>query len=156
RDEHSVLTIENPSAFDPAENRRRVVLVGAPGSDGNAAVELVRWFKTRAPQAIRSRWTLSALPLAQFADGDTTSLQRWTTFQAPDLVVTIGSLPLRIDAPVETVAVDNAATAFEQLLGQPRDVSPLHRSLLDRIARQPMAIARLLAHRYPETPGISY
>ena len=99
---------------------------------------------------------MSALPNAQFDAADTQSLARWTTFQAPDLIVTIGSIPLQIDAPVESIAVGNAAAAFEKLLAQPRDVSPLHRTIVDRVARTPLAIARLLARRYPETPAISY
>jgi unsaturated rhamnogalacturonyl hydrolase len=156
RDERPILTIENPSAFDPADARRRVVLIGAPSGDPAAAVELIRWFKTRAPRSVRSRWSLSALPLARFEATDTQSLARWTTFQAPDLIVTIGSVPLQIDAPVESIAVENAANAFEQLLAQPRGVSPLHQTINQRVQREPLAIARLLARRYPETPAISY
>jgi unsaturated rhamnogalacturonyl hydrolase len=156
RDEKPILTIENPSAFDPAATKRRVVVIGAPSGDPAAALELVRWFKTRAPGSLRARWSLSALPLAQFEDADAQSLARWTTFQAPDLVVTIGSVPLQIDAPVESIAVENAATAFEKLLARPREVSALHRTITERIQRQPLAIARLLARRYPDAPGISY
>jgi len=156
RDEAPILTIENPTAFDSADTARRVVLVGAPSGDPAAAVALVRWFKTRAPRAIRARWSLSALPAARFEGADTQSLARWTTFQAPDLVVTIGSVALQIDAPVESIAVDNAETAFAGLLAAPRELAPLHRMINERVNRQPLAIARLLAHRYPETPAISY
>ena len=94
RDEAPIVTIENPGAFDPADAKRRVVLIGAPSGDPAAAIDLVRWFKTRAPRSTRSRWILSALPLAQFDDADKQSVLRWTTFQAPDLVVTIGSVAL--------------------------------------------------------------
>jgi unsaturated rhamnogalacturonyl hydrolase len=156
RDDTRVLTIENRSAFDRPAAKRRVVLIGAPNGEPATAVDLVRWFKTRAPRGIRSRWELSALPDAQFDEVDTQSLARWTTFQAPDLIVTIGSVPLQIDAPVESIAVENAATAFEKLLAEPRGVSALHRTIVDRVARAPIAIARLLARRYPGTPGISY
>jgi len=156
RDEAPILTIENSGAFDSADAKRRVVLIGAPSGDPAAAINLVRWFKTRAPRAIRSRWILSALPLAQFDDADKQSLVRWTTFQAPDLVVTIGSVALQVDAPVESIAVENAATAFEKLLSQPRGVSALHRTIAERVSRQPLAVARLLARRYPAAPGISY
>ena len=156
RDESAILTIENPSAFDPADSKRRVVIIGAPGGDPATAVDLVRWFKTRAPASVRARWWLSALPLAQFDEADTLSLARWTTFQAPDLIVTVGSMPLPIDAPVESIAAENAAAALEKLLVQPREVSALRRTIAGRIQRQPLAIARQLARRYPETPGISY
>jgi len=156
RDETPILTLENPSAFDPADSKRRVVVIGAPGGNADTVVDLVRWFKTRAPGSVRSRWSLSALPLADFDDGDKQSLARWTSFQAPDLVVTMGSAALQIEAPLESIAADNAAPAFERLLGQPREVSALHRTLNERIQRQPLPVARLLARRYPETPAISY
>src|SRR5262252_1837490 len=119
RDESAILTIENPSAFDPADSKRRVVIIGAPGGDPATAVDLVRWFKTRAPASVRSRWSLSALPLAQFDEADKLSLARWTTFQAPDLIVTVGSMPLPIDAPVESIAAEGAAAALEKMLVQP-------------------------------------
>ena len=156
RDEKPILTIENPAAFDPIGAKRRVVVIGAPSGDPLAAIDLVRWFKTRAPRALRARWILSALPLAQFDDADGQSLTRWTTFQAPDLVVTIGSVALQIEAPVESIAVENAVTAFEKLLSQPHGVSALHRTIDARVSRQPLAVARLLAGRYPQAPGISY
>src|SRR5262245_54133547 len=70
RDESPILSIENPSAFDPADRRLRVALIGAPAVDPQAVVETVRWFKTRAPRAIRQRWALSALPTAAFVEAD--------------------------------------------------------------------------------------
>jgi unsaturated rhamnogalacturonyl hydrolase len=156
RDESPILTIENPSAFDPSDATRRVVLIGAAGGNPQTSVDLVRWFKMRAPRALRARWALSALPLARFEEADTQSLARWAAFQAPDLVVSIGSVPLKIDAPIEPIADGNAVAAFEKLLAQPRERSPLHRTLAERVDRAPLAIARLLARRYPEAPGISY
>jgi glycosyl hydrolase family 88 len=155
RDDRSVLTIENASAFDAADSKRRVIVVGAPSGDARAAVEVVRWFKTRAPQHVRAQWALSALPLAAFDDADTQSLLRWVTFQAPDLVVTIGTVPLQIDCPVESLASEDAA-AFAKLLEAARGRSALHTTIAERVARPPLAIARLLAQRYPEAPSISY
>lgn len=38
----------------------------------------------------------------------------------------------------------------------PRRRSPLHETLIARVQRDPIAMARVLAKRYPETPGISY
>src|SRR5690349_13217661 len=66
RDEAPILSVENPSAFNPADRRLRVVLVGGPSGDPQAVVNAVRWFKQRAPRTIRSRWALSALPSAAF------------------------------------------------------------------------------------------
>ena len=70
KDESAVLTLENPDAFDPVSAKLRVVLVGAPSGDVRAALAAMRWFKTAAPRALRQRWSLSALPLADFDDGD--------------------------------------------------------------------------------------
>src|SRR5262249_44273203 len=89
-------------------------------------------------------------------EADTLSLTRWVTFQAPDLIVTVGTVPLEIAAPIESIAVDDAAAAFQKLLAAPRERSPLHATVAARVARDPLAIARLLARKYPETPAISY
>jgi hypothetical protein len=156
RDEAPILSLENPSAFDPADRRLRVVLVGAPSGDPQAVVNAVRWFKQQAPRTIRSRWTLSALPSAAFDDADTRSLERWLRFQAPDLIVTVGSLAVDAAAPTESIAVANATDAVARLLSGPRTRSPLHATLVARVEREPLAIARVLARRYPETPSISY
>jgi unsaturated rhamnogalacturonyl hydrolase len=156
RDETPILTIENADAFDPAATKRRVVLIGGPSGDQRAVVAAVRWFKTRAPRDIRTRWTLSALPLAGFDSSDTQSLSRWIAFQAPDLVVTVGSLPVPTTVPTESIAVPDAIAAFQKLLTTPRDRSLLHATMIARVQRDPLAIARVLARRYPGTPGISY
>ena len=80
-----MLTIEDPGAFDPTAKPLRLVLIGAPDDDrsGEAVIAAVRWFKTRAPRAIRQQWTVSALPAASFEPADTQSLSRWIAFQAP-------------------------------------------------------------------------
>ncbi len=156
RDETSVLTIENETAFDPSDRRLRVVLVGAPGGDARPVIDAVRWFKTRAPRTLRARWALSALPLAAFEAADNLSLARWITFQAPDLVVTIGTVRIEAAVPIQSIAVEDATRAFEKLLALPRDRSPLRSAMLARVERAPLEIARLLANRYPETPAISY
>jgi unsaturated rhamnogalacturonyl hydrolase len=111
RSEAPLLTIENPSAFDPASTRLRLVIIG--GLDGDprsaqAVMDAVRWMKRGAPQKVRDRWIVSALPMAdpdghaqvkpfQFppAKGfyedpeqpESRYLWRWVTYQAPDLVV---------------------------------------------------------------------
>ena len=156
RDDSPVLTIENESAFDPADRRLRVAIVGGPSGDPAAVIDLVRWFKARAPQSLRQRWTLGALPGATFDDADTLSLARWVAFQAPDLVVTVGSVKLDPIVPIESIAVENATTAFAKLLAAPRAAIDAARRLAARVQRDPLALARVLARRYPETPAISY
>jgi hypothetical protein len=156
RDESAVLTLENSAAFDPSDPRLRVVVIGGPSGDASSVVDAVRWFKTRAPRGMRQRWAVSALPLASFDAADRQSLERWITFQSPDLIVTIGSVALTTSAPIETIAGDDSSTALGKLLAVPQEPSPLHTMLKTRIARDPLAIARVLARRYPETPAISY
>ena len=53
RDETPLLTLENPSPFDPARPQRRLVIVGGLDGDADAAARIVldavRWFKDRSP-----------------------------------------------------------------------------------------------------------
>ena len=221
RDETPLLTLENPSPFDPSRAQRRVVLVG--GLDGDAAaaarivLDAVRWFKTEAPEEERSRWAVSALAMAHpspdgpgrpggfppaggFFDDpgrpESRYVWRWVAYQAPDLVVEVragdglrvvsrpadegggtvgdagmpaGSLAAALADPasqpglgaVDTLLVtagasDGAAVMREVLARVPVGRSPLRDVLADRIARDPLALARVLAHRYPGAPSISY
>ena len=115
RRETPLLTIENPSAFDPASTKLRLVIVGGldgDARDADAVIAAVKWNKSGAPKAIRDRWIVSALPMAdpdgrardhafQFppAKGfyedpeapESRYVWRWVTYQAPDLVVEIRS-----------------------------------------------------------------
>ena len=157
RDEAPILTIENPDAFDAASPKRRLVLVGgADGKSPEQVIALVRWFKTRAPRALRQQWSVSALPAASFETTDTQSLARWITFQAPDLLVAVGLDPLQ--APMPSVSLDegDAIPALQKLMLATQSQSPLHSSIVARVKRQPLDVARILAPRYPDTPAISY
>src|SRR5262249_20940493 len=94
----AVATIENPSPFD-ADRRLRLVIVGGLDGDERSAatvVSAVRWFKTRAPLAVRRAWSVSALPLARpgsddrsIADASVQHLWRWIAYQAPDVIVDV-------------------------------------------------------------------
>jgi len=159
-DDTPILTIENLSAFEAAPTKRRLVLVGTDDPPAAAAiVAAVRWMKTAAPRTIRERWIASALPLARFAPSDKQSFARWVTFQAPDLVVEVGAGgAVHLEGvPVETVPAAATIAALRTILeGAARAISPLHEGMAARIAREPLAMARVLAARYPETPSISY
>src|SRR3954469_24543927 len=111
RKDTPLLTIENRSAFDPSSSRLRLVIVGGLDSDergARAALEAVRWLKRDAPRAIRDRWIVSALRMADPNGGagatpfafppakgfyddpeqpETRYLWRWVAYQAPDLVI---------------------------------------------------------------------
>ena len=113
RDDVPLLTLENGSPFDPARPERRLVLVGGLDGDADSArivLDAVRWFKTEAPEAERTRWLVSALPHAlPGSDGhgppaafppvdgffdhperpESRYVWRWVAYQAPDLVVEV-------------------------------------------------------------------
>ena len=62
-----------------------------------------------------------------------------------------------VEALQVTARVTDGAALMRDLLGRaPAERSPLRRAVAARVARAPLAIARLLAGRYPGTPGISY
>jgi len=159
-DETPILTIENPSPFDTSVAKRRVVLVGAddvPTAD--AVIAAVKWLKTAAPRPLRSGWVVSAMPLARFAATDTLSMSRWLTFQAPDVVVEFGAGgAVHLDGVrVETVPAAGSIEALRKILdGAAKAPSELHRTIAARVTREPLAIAKLLAPKYPVTPSISY
>jgi len=157
RDEAPILTIENPDAFDAASPKRRLVLVGgADGKSPEQVIALVRWFKTRSPSALRQQWSVSALPAASFETTDTQSLARWITFQAPDLLVAVGLDPLQAPIPSVSLGEGDAIPALQKLMLATQNQSPLHSSIVARVKRQPLDVARILAPRYPETPATSY
>ena len=63
--------------------------------------------------------------------------------------------------PVDTMLVtarasDGSAVMREVLAGARDRASPLRDTLAGRVAREPLAVARVLARRYPGTPSISY
>lgn len=144
-DERPILTIENRTAFDPADPKLRVVI--RPASDGGEAaaagvLDALRWMKTKAPAAVRRRWIASAIPSI---DGlDEPSLKRWLTFQAPDLVVEVSGTGRPVDA---------VRAALERA---PRSRSADREGIASRVARDPLAIAKLLAPRYPGAASMSY
>ena len=158
-----ILSIENTGAFDVSSRARRVAILG--GFDGDeesaaAVVDVVRWFKTRAPASLRRGWRLSAVPAAAFDAADAASLERWVTFQAPDIVVEVrgdGRSAGLTSIRSEVVTPADAIARVSKLMADaPPGWSALHETIAKRAARSPMEIARLLARRYPETPGISY
>jgi unsaturated rhamnogalacturonyl hydrolase len=161
KSEEPILTIENPSAFDPASTKRRLVLLGTAGDEtaARAVIDAIRWLKTTAPAAIRDRWVASAMPLTAPDPTEPGALARWVTFQAPDLVVEVGTTGTALQIPdvrVSRVPATAVTDLLPGLLGAQSDPSALHTRLLSRIRREPLAIARVLAQRYPGTPSISY
>ncbi len=157
KDETPVLTIENPDAFDPAPKQLRVVLVGgASGDSADAVVAAVRWFKTRAPRDLKQQWSISALPAASFEAADKLSLSRWISFQAPDLLVTVGADPIQEPIASTSIAAAELIPALQKAMAATRQRSSWHQTLVARVQREPLAIARVLALRYPETPSLSY
>jgi unsaturated rhamnogalacturonyl hydrolase len=196
-----ISTLENPSPFDPADDRaaprlkkRLVIIGGLDGDDATArsVIDAVRWIKTGAPAAVRRSWIVSAMPCAR-PDADAPPLAfppeqrffgdlqspesryvwRWLSYQAPDQVIVFASSGSTAAASLRrALAHDGAAglgsagvsevegsAAFRAWLAAAGGRTPrsrLHEALALRAGRTPVAIAQLLARRYPGNPAISY
>jgi rhamnogalacturonyl hydrolase YesR len=97
---------------------------------------------------------------------------RWITYQAPDLVIEVrgphadaGTLAAAFAdpnaaglgaVPVEPVAAADAVNAVKRVLEETRGRSALHDGITTRVAREPLAMARVLARLYPQAPILSY
>jgi unsaturated rhamnogalacturonyl hydrolase len=180
RDDRPLLTLENPSAFDPAARQRRLVLVGGlDGSDDSARIVLdaVRWFKTAAPARDRTNWAVSALPMANPA-GRTRSqpytfpplkgffdhpeqpesryVWRWVAYQAPDLVVEVrlgrGMQILHASASgAERALVPTGSLARE--IADPSDGSDLGAVTSMRVTARPSDGASVMRGILARAPG---
>ena len=179
-----------------------LVIVADDERAERAALAAIRWFKTRAPRALRDQWSLSALLWAHANDAtpaqrlqfppekgffdhpeepESRYAWRWVTYQAPDVVLQLrgGDSLTRGDGPANSLSaalagggadVGAVPTVFalvresdgqgllEQILtgAERTSRSPLHAALAERSAREPLAIARVLANRYPQNPIVSY
>ena len=193
-------TLENPAPF-AASKQSRLVLVADDERAARAALEAIRWFKTRASQELRDRWSVSALllgyandaapaprlefpPVKGFFDHpeqpESRYAWRWVTYQAPDVLLQIrggdvlsrgtppnGSLAATMAGGTEigtvpvvygTVRESDGPTLLQQVLTDTTraGASEIRSTLASRTARDPLAIARVLANRYPQNPLVSY
>ena len=114
---------------------------------------------------------------------ETRYVWRWVTYQAPDVVIELrsgpdinvvtGSKPYRslmdalsnpdngnglgvVPTVVVTVPDGTVSQVFPSVLADVVERSQLRNQLQRRLVREPLAIARLLAERYPGTPGMAY
>jgi unsaturated rhamnogalacturonyl hydrolase len=166
RNEDPILTIENGSAFELLEKRkRRLVIVGSGNDDHviDAVIAAVKWMKTNAPADLRQEWVVSAMPAAGLDRTDPQSLTRWVVFQAPDLVIGVGDAaagppePVGIPGRHAGIPAERFAAELPGMLRVARDRwSPMQEVMAARLRRSPLDIAALLAKRYPGTPSISY
>ena len=106
---------------------------------------------------------------------------RWLTYQVPDLVVEVrvgGSLRMLTPAPgslaaaladpsnnpgpvrsmLVTASPSDGPTLMRTVLKEAGSVSEsaLHKAVAQRVSRAPLAVAELLAQRYPVEPGMNY
>ncbi len=185
RDETPLLTLENPSPFDAARPQRRLVIVGGLDGDADAAARIVldavRWFKTEAPERERTRWTVSALPMALplpggparpggfppvggfFDDPERPEIRyvwRWVAYQAPDLVVDVRAgdgLRIRSRAAGESggddgIPAGSLAAALADPVSQPR-LGPVDTLLVTAGASDGAAVMRGALARAPDRPS---
>ena len=165
RTESALLTIENAAAFNPASTRLRLVIVGGIDGDprdADAVLAAVKWIKSDAPAAIRDRWIVSALPMAD-PDGharakafqfppdkgfyenteqpESRYVWRWTAYQAPDLIVEIRSDAAAADAPgsltlafrdAHAAGLGSVPTAAISATAPPRDLETLLKGIRGR------------------------
>jgi len=160
-----ILTIEGRDVFAAPSSMapRRLVIVGGLDADTRSpskVISLVRWMKTAAPVQTGKAGTVSAVPSAAVEPGDRAALDRWITFQAPDVLVEVreDGRTLNLAAITSsTLKADDPSSALAAILAAaPPGRSPLRSEIERRIVRQPIEIATLLAKRYPATPSISY
>jgi unsaturated rhamnogalacturonyl hydrolase len=131
RSDARLVTIENGDPFASAPARRLVVVGGLDGEDtARAALDVVSWFKTRAPRALREQWAISAMPAADpdgrsrhqafqfppdkgFFDDpqqpEPRYLWRWLVYQAPDLVLVVSNGGASGASLVSALGSDRAA-----------------------------------------------
>jgi len=196
RAETELVTLENPDAF-ASSAKRRVVLVGGFGANHRAAEAVIAaatWMKNGAPAAVKQAWVASAMPLADpdgtakgqpftfppakgFFDDpqqpESRYVWRWTTYQAPDLVVVVKDgddasadalaralVAGESDGPgtVPAVAIDAGSLVrkLPNVLAAHVATSPLHATLVTRASRDPLTVARTLARKYPQQVVSSY
>src|SRR6185503_5627709 len=75
---------------------------------------------------------------------------------SPDLIVTVGGERTQPGVPSATVGVTDTIVSLQALLQTKEARSPWHETMIARVRRDPLAIAGVLARRYPEAPSISY
>jgi hypothetical protein len=160
-DEQAVLTIEDTHALDAPSATYRAVIFGTSDAAAAAVVEMVRWFKTSAPADVKQRWTITALPASHLIDERSKS--RWVTFQAPDIAIEVDDAdahPAGTGGVAEQDWVLRLPVNPEALGRNLRSARPVRSAvraqIASRVARDPIAIAKLLATKYPGTPSISY
>src|SRR5688500_15965578 len=202
-----LITLENPSPFEPtrstgsASARRRIVMVADTDRAARATLAAIRWFKTAAPSRVRDQWAISAVLLSHENDAtpaqqlefppakgffdhpdqpESRYLWRWTTYQAPDLVLQIrgGDVMSRSTPPPGSLAAALAGGSemgtVPVVYGSSREAdgpallpaavkdataarpSEIRSTLLARSSRDPLTVARVLAPKYPQTPLVSY
>ena len=97
---------------------------------------------------------------------------RWAMYQTPDVVVLVApeaemppveesvaalsSAIAAAGAPVELRRPSTLLPALPRVLTTHTNRSRLHDDIAQRVARDPLAVARVLARRYPAAPAISY
>ena len=121
-----------------------------------------RWVAYQAPDLVVEVRAGDALRIRSRAAGESGRSAGGAEIPAGSLAAAMAD-PARQPGlgPVDTMLVtarasDGSAVMREVLAGARDRASPLRDTLAGRTAREPLAVARVLARRYPGTPSISY
>ena len=113
-----------------------------------------RWVSYQAPDLVVEVRAGDGLQVRSSADGDDLPVGSLAAALA-DPVSQPGLGP--VETMFVTAGASDGAEVMRAVLDRAGDAtSPLRAVILDRIARDPLDIARLMARRYPATPSISY
>ena len=121
-----------------------------------------RWVTYQAPDLVVEVHAGDALRIRSRAAGESGASSEDDGIPAGSLAAAMADPASQPGlGPVDTMLVtarasDGSAVMREVLAGARDRASPLRDTLAGRVAREPLAVARVLARRYPGTPSISY
>ena len=116
-----------------------------------------RWVAYQAPDLVVELRTGPELRIESSADGRETSAWAKGSLAAAFADPANGAGLGPVEAMIVTAPPTDGARAMQEVLMRASgDRSPLRSAIVERIERDPLTVARVLAERYPEEPKMSY
>ena len=121
-----------------------------------------RWVTYQAPDLVVEVHAGDALRIRSRAAGESGASSEDDGIPAGSLAAAMADPASQpglglVDTMLVTARASDGAAVMREVLAGARDrASPLRDTLAGRVAREPLAVARVLARRYPGTPSISY